>query len=276
MNRGAVDLRFPAAAGPVWFLDPGLSPRLLVFDLDGTLAALASTPERARVPAGTARALARLAACPRTVVAVLSGRALAALVRKVGVPGLVYLGNHGLTSTRRGLEAPRRELERWTTRAARAGLRLAPIARQYPGCLVEVKGPDLSLHYRRVSPGRVPGLLRAARRALRGSGLTAREGKRVLEFRPPHGGDKGTAFLRLAARLAPGWRRSGLCLYVGDDRTDEDAFRTARRLGPRAVTIKIGSGTTRAEFRIGRQAGVAKLLAGLVCRPVQGTLKRRG
>lgn len=267
MSRDAARLRFPPSAEPVWFLRPGLSPRLLVFDLDGTLAALASTPERARVPAGTARALARLAACPRTVVAVLSGRALATVVRKVGVPGLVYLGNHGLTSTRRGLGASRCELERWTSRVARAGLRLAPIARRYPGCLVEVKGPDLSLHYRRVTSRRVPGLLREARRALRRSGLTGREGKQVLEFRPPRGGDKGTAFLRLASRLAPGWRRAGLCLYAGDDRTDEDAFRTARSLGPRAVTIKIGPGTTRAEFRIERQAGVAKLLAGLACCP---------
>lgn len=267
MSTGPARLWLTPAPDAPWFLHPGLSPRLLVFDLDGTLAALAATPGRARVTAGTKRALTRLASCPRTVVAVLSGRSLTATQRKVGVPGLIYLGNHGLTSSHPGFGAPRRKLERWAAQAARAGSRLRPIARRYPGCLVEVKGPDLSVHFRRVASRRVPDLLRKARRAVRGLGFEERPGKRVLEFRPLRSGDKGTALVRLAERLAPGWSRTGFCLFVGDDRTDEDAFRAARRLGSRAVTVKIGPGPTQARFRTQRRAEVARLLGRLARRP---------
>jgi trehalose 6-phosphate phosphatase len=248
-----------------WFLRPSVTPRLLIFDLDGTLAPLAETPGRACVPARVQRALAVLAACPRTVVAVLSGRSLADAARKVGVSGLVYLGNHGLTSTRPGLGAPRRELGLWTDLAAEARRRLAPVAKRYPGCLLELKGPDLSLHYRRVAPRQVPDLLRETLASLRGLRFRARPGKLVMEFRPPRGGNKGTALRRLAGRLAPGWKRKGLCLYVGDDRTDEDAFRAARRLGPRMATFKVGAGATRAKYRLPRQPEVETLLGLLAC-----------
>jgi trehalose 6-phosphate phosphatase len=265
MKPGVQSLRFSAGEKSPWFLRPEPSPRLLVFDLDGTLAPIVSTPGRARVRSRIRRALARLAACPGTEVAVLSGRSLAEAARKVGVPGLIYFGNHGLTSTFWRLGIRRRDLELWTSRAAEARRRLAPLAREYPGCLVEFKGPDLSLHYRRLSSRRIPSLLRTARKALRGLGFAEHAGKRVLEFRPPLGTDKGTALADLARRLAPGWRRSGFCLYAGDDRTDEDAFLAGGRLGPRAVTIKVGPGATRAKYRLTRQADIERLLAGLAC-----------
>ncbi|HXC63343.1 MAG TPA: trehalose-phosphatase, partial [bacterium] len=70
-----------------------------------------------------------------------------------------------------------------------------------------------------------------------------------LELRPT-GWDKGRALRRLLARRAPGWKKTGACLYAGDDATDEDAFQALRGMGPMAFGLKIGPGRSRAHGRV--------------------------
>ena len=41
-------------------------------------------------------------------------------------------------------------------------------------------------------------------------------------------------------------RRDPLCVYFGDDQTDEDAFAAL----PEAITLKVGVGETRAQYRV--------------------------
>jgi trehalose-6-phosphatase len=57
-------------------------------------------------------------------------------------------------------------------------------------------------------------------------------------------------------------------LYIGDDRTDEDAFRELRAAFPRAVTIRVGDPdhgeTTSAEFRVETPSEVKDFLVGLI------------
>jgi trehalose-phosphatase len=237
-------------------------PRLLVFDFDGTLAHLSRRPDEARLSARARRALTSLLGRPDTVVAVLSGRSLEDL-RRLLPPGVVLLGNHGLRGSRPGLGLDGAALAPY--RAAVQG-RLAAmrrLARSVPGALVELKYCDLALHYRGVAPVAVPGLLSAAKALFRGSGLRRKEGKMVLEFGPPLGQGKAGGLRRLAIRLAPGWRRGGCALFVGDDRTDEDAFRAACALCPRFLTIKVGQGASVAQWRLIERAGVDDLLEAL-------------
>jgi len=106
----------------------------------------------------------------------------------------------------------------------------------------------------------VPALLVAARSAVRGLPLALRTGKHVLELRPPNWQHKGWALRKLSARLAPGWRRTGACIYMGDDRTDEDAFVAAAGLGPRAWSFKVGPGATAARWRLQDMAEVKRFL----------------
>jgi trehalose 6-phosphate phosphatase len=54
--------------------------------------------------------------------------------------------------------------------------------------------------------------------------------------------DKGSALLRLRGELGA----AGV-LYLGDDVTDEDAFRA---LGDDDVTVKVGEGDTAAQHRV--------------------------
>ena len=66
------------------------------------------------------------------------------------------------------------------------------------------------------------------------------------------GADKGSALLRLRDDLG-----AAATLYLGDDRTDEDAFRA---LSPGDLTVKVGEGETVAGHRVADPAAVVVLL----------------
>src|SRR5262249_24616092 len=80
--------------------------------------------------------------------------------------------------------------------------------------------------------------------ALRPPGWTLLEGRRVAELRARDMPTKADAVLWIAAR-----RPAATILYVGDDVTDEDAFRALRR---RDFPVLVDAGTARAEQGRGR------------------------
>ncbi|MNV94840.1 Trehalose-6-phosphate phosphatase [compost metagenome] len=79
----------------------------------------------------------------------------------------------------------------------------------------------------------------------------------VIEARPS-GFDKGSA-LRAFMQEEPFIGRTPI--FIGDDTTDEDAFRVAQELG--GIGIKLGPGDTIARMRIADVASVHALLQGL-------------
>jgi trehalose 6-phosphate phosphatase len=87
----------------------------------------------------------------------------------------------------------------------------------------------------------------------------------VFEVRPPVRVDKGTAVFALAQRLGALGEGAAL-VFVGDDRTDEDAFRVLRHRAAQAVTVRVAEGTaadTVAEFTLPDPPAVRALLDAL-------------
>src|SRR5262245_56361965 len=73
------------------------APAVFVFlDYDGTLAPLAPTPEQAVPLPGTWQLLRQLAEGPDVKVAVVTGRTVANVRASFNVPGIYYVGIHGL------------------------------------------------------------------------------------------------------------------------------------------------------------------------------------
>jgi trehalose 6-phosphate synthase/phosphatase len=87
---------------------------------------------------------------------------------------------------------------------------------------------------------------------LAGTELTVLHGNRWSS--PFAWANKGEIAAKLAARL----RRGTFVLAMGDDRTDEDMF---ARLPRGARTIRVGSGSTMARFRVASPAVARGLLA---------------
>jgi trehalose 6-phosphate phosphatase len=219
----------------------------ILLDVDGVLAPIVARPEDALVPAETRGELGRLRD-RYAVVACVSGRTSDDAARIVGVPGLVYLGSHGLEL------APDAMHWQETLRHFAAGV-------DWP---VEDKGLTVSFHYRLAADQQAARaeLEEVATRA-RAAGLKARFGRKVLELLPPITANKGTAVKSLLEER--GLHRA---LYAGDDTTDLDGFAAVAELelGVRvAVASPEGPASLRdaADVVVASPAELLELLRGL-------------
>lgn len=194
---------------------------LLAFDFDGTLAPIVARPDDARIPLAVARRMAQL--CRRWPVAVITGRAVADVVPRLGFEPRFVVGNHGI-------EDPHDPHElrpcRWTMALdpLRHALAERAAALADAGVTVEDKRLSIALHYR-LAPDE-----QRARRAIdelaaaAAGGLVVGSGKAVVNLMPAGAPDKGDALLALARRC-----HAEAGLFVGDDDNDEAAFRKAPR-----------------------------------------------
>jgi trehalose 6-phosphate phosphatase len=176
----------------------------ILLDVDGALAPIVPRPEDARVPPETQDQLRRLHT-RYALVACISGRAGDDAKRVVGVPELVYVGNHGL------------ELD--PDAAAWAGrLQRFLVETNWPR--TENKRLSAALHYRDAEDERAAkAALAEIAASAEAEGFVTRYGRKVLELLPPLEANKGTAVRRLLAE-----RGLDRALYAGDDTTDLDAF----------------------------------------------------
>jgi trehalose-phosphatase len=222
------------------------SPLLLLLDIDGTLAPIASTPEAAAVPQATRNAISRLVNRPAVHVALVTGRAAADGQRMVDVDGTWIIGNHGMERIDPdGSISVDPRVIRYQPDIAAASAALTESLADIAGVIVENKRWTLSVHYRLAEREHLPRVQRAIKEVAHARALRCIAGKEISELRPPVDVNKGTAALDLAKMLgvaeATGGRGAILC--VGDDRTDEDAFRLLRAHRPDSVTIHVGAGT---------------------------------
>lgn len=200
---------------------------VVLLDFDGTLAPIVERPELAGMPPATRAAVESLRRLPGVELAVVSGRELADVRDRAGLEGMLYAGNHGMEIDGPGVRRTHEEAAAARPQLEEVVSRLGPELTEITGALLEDKGLTLTVHYRRVDEAdaaRLRELVRAAVRPLPELRIT--EGKKVLEVRPRVEWDKGRAVEFLLDHFAP--PAGTPVLYLGDDRTDEDAFRAVR------------------------------------------------
>lgn len=210
---------------------------LVALDFDGTLAPIVEDPGRAALPPATRAALERLAARPDTDVAIISGRALEDLRARVGLEEIYYGGNHGLEIEGPGVQRVHEGAAASRRRIAACAELLRKRLSSIEGVEIEDKGLTLSVHYRRVARREEAERVRVvARAACEGrEGVKVTEGKVVVEVRPDVDWDKGRATRFILAALEAGAGTGVVAIFIGDDRTDEDAFRALRGRGDGVV-----------------------------------------
>jgi trehalose 6-phosphate phosphatase len=218
-------------------------------DLDGTLAELAPSPGEALMVPEVQRAVVALHAACGGALALVSGRPIAEVDAMLGTDALPVAGQHGL-ERRDATGAVRRHAPNpEPMRAMRT--RLADVVARHRGLLLEDKGMTLALHYRAA-----PALASLAHRTMRelqqaaGANFDLQRGKRVVELKPADH-DKGTAVTEFMSELP---FRDRLPVYVGDDATDEHAFRVVNAMG--GHSIKVGTGASAARWRVSDVAAV--------------------
>lgn len=219
-------------------MPPVVEAPLFFLDYDGTLAPIVEHPEAA-VPHPEAPELLRQLESRFPPVWIVTGRDLQALSSFLDL-SLNVIGLHGAQQGTVGGTAERLMSEK----AVQALSELRESMPSIEGLRVEEKDQMFAVHYRQ-APNKSE-----ARERLEDwletmpEVLEAIWGKEVVELRPK-GLSKGTAVRRIADNHPD---RTPVCL--GDDETDEDAFRALQELDRDTVTIKVGEGETQASFRL--------------------------
>lgn len=196
---------------------------LVAFDYDGTLSAVTPTPQDARMRSRTRRLLHAVA--ERYPCVVISGRRRADIARRIdGIPLWHVAGNHGVE--------PWGETETFARRVRRWALALKKDLAGYRGVTVEDKRYSLTIHYRlaRHKRSAVEASAAAARR-LKGARIMG--GNQAINIVPAGAPHKGIALERARNLLA-----CDTIIYVGDDETDEDAFRAGA--ADRLLAVRVG------------------------------------
>lgn len=227
---------------------PLLAPHHALFlDFDGTLTEIAPRPGDVAVDPALPRVLESLAQRLAGALAIVTGRRLADLDSRLAPALLPAAGQHGAElRPRPGGSVQLRAPAGIGTIARRLRERFDTDRR----VLVEDKGAAVALHFRQ-APERARECLEALQAlAEPWPDLEIVSGKRVVEARA-RGADKGVA---LRALLAEAPFRGRPPVFVGDDRTDEDAFAAAAASGGHG--IKVGDGPTVAPYRCGGVADV--------------------
>ncbi|OBK48454.1 trehalose-phosphatase [Mycobacterium kubicae] len=237
------------------------------FDFDGTLSDIVEDPAAAKPVAGASEALQELAAhCP---VAILSGRDLADVTQRVGLPGLWYAGSHGFELTAPdGTHHQNDAAAKAIPVLEQAAAQLREEIGSIPGVAVEHKRFGVSVHYRNTARDRVGEVAAAVRAAGRRESLRVTTGREVIELRPDIDWDKGKTLRWVIDHLHDAGSGPLVPVYLGDDITDEDAFDAVHDDGVPIVVRHSDDGdrATAALFALDSPARVSEFTAQLARR----------
>jgi trehalose 6-phosphate phosphatase len=228
----------------------------ILFDLDGTIAPIAHQPSDAVVPEATRQLLIEIVR-RYAVVACVTGRRASEARAMVSIGTITYLGSHGAELLRAGWTEAVLDptLADWARRIHEFGQQHDTRELHRRRVRLEDKGAIVAFHWRgapdeEAARSAVDAIAADAER----EGLGTHWARKVLEVRPPVQFDKGVAiasFLRDADVDA--------ALYVGDDVTDLDAFRSLCELvqeGGLSRAVRVGVSSDEGPEEITREADI--------------------
>ncbi len=221
----------------------------LFLDFDGTLAPTVNTPGEAEIDRSARAALRALAANRKARVCVISGRRRADVLALVDIPCVKYLGVHGAERATPAVSQPAADMVQEARHELTRGLNGAR------GIAIEDKGIAFAVHYRNAGHREINDarqLLENIATAGQGS-LKILRGDCVWEVLPREIGGKGETARRLWQSQSP----TSLPIYVGNDATDEGAYRALAE----GLTAKVGAArSTHAHYLLKDTREVARFL----------------
>lgn len=206
---------------------------ILFLDYDGTLTPIVSHPQDAFLSSSMRRVLMSLSKIFK--VAIISGRDLKDLKDHIGIEELFYAGSHGYDISGPGnLHREYPEAEAMIPLLNQAEQKMRRLVPLFQNAYLERKRYSVALHYRNISTNEKEAFINTVKEiSQQFDRLKLTYGKKVMELHPHLDWDKGKALLWITNYL----NENNFRLYVGDDLTDEDAFRVLRNRG---VSIVVG------------------------------------
>ncbi|EOY24417.1 Haloacid dehalogenase-like hydrolase (HAD) superfamily protein isoform 2 [Theobroma cacao] len=261
------------------------SKKIAVFlDYDGVLSPIVDDPDRAFMSDAMRSAVRNVA--KHFPTAIISGRSRDKVYELVGLTELYYAGSHGMdimgpvshtesddhpncirSTDQQGKEVnlfqPAREFIPMIDEVFKT---LVENTKDIKGAKVENHKFCASVHYRNVEEKNWPTIAQCVHDILKDyPRLRLTHGRKVLEIRPVIDWNKGKAVEFLLEALGLSGRDDVLPIYIGDDRTDEDAFKVLRE-GSRGYGILVSSvpKESKAFYSVRDPSEVKKFLKALV------------
>ncbi|MBU1121698.1 MAG: trehalose-phosphatase [Candidatus Omnitrophica bacterium] len=208
----------------------GKKKPVFFLDYDGTLTPIVSRPDLAVLSSDMKTIIKNLA--DKFTVAIVSGRMRADVEQLVGIQGLFYAGSHGFDITGPNFSMIKEEVKAIVPVVSQVIDFLKKELGSIDGLLVEEKKFSVAVHYRLVDEKKYLSTIRETVNDVVGKykALRLMDGKKIFEILPDIDWDKGKAIRWIMRALGINWSMVSV-IYIGDDTTDEYAFRAIRTRG---------------------------------------------
>ncbi|XP_022741254.1 probable trehalose-phosphate phosphatase J isoform X3 [Durio zibethinus] len=240
-DQGSWNLHHPSALEMFeQIIEASKGKQIAMFlDYDGTLSPIVEDPDRAFMSKKMRKTVRKLAKCFPT--AIVSGRCRDKVYKFVKLAELYYAGSHGMDikgpekrskSTKDNESVLFQPASEFLPMIDEVYKQLVETTKSTPGAKVENNKFCLSVHFRCVDEKKWSELAQQVRSVLKEyPKLRLTQGRKVLEIRPTIKWDKGKALEFLLESLGFANCTDVFPVYIGDDRTDEDAFKILRDRG---------------------------------------------
>ncbi len=241
---------FFGEARPVFFLD-----------YDGTLSPIVDRPELAVMSEEMRDVVKRLS--KKFTVAIVSGRMREDVEKLIGIEGLIYAGSHGFDISGPGISMIEPRAKEMIPLIAETIKRLSEHLGSIKGILIEEKKFSVAVHYRLVEESYLSRIKDCVNEIIQDNkSLRLMSGKKVFEILPAIDWDKGRAVRWITQALGISWTEASV-IYIGDDTTDEDAFRVIRTRGT-GILVSQNPRDSAADFRLSSTEEVKNLFSEIV------------
>ncbi|KAE9601271.1 putative trehalose-phosphatase [Lupinus albus] len=231
-------LRHPSALDMFeQIVDASQGKQIVMFlDYDGTLSPIVNDPDRAFMSHSMRKTVRKLAKCFPT--AIVTGRSIDKVYNFVRLTELYYAGSHGMD-----IKGPSKSFKfnkdkkseevlfqpansEFIPMIAEVYQKLVEKTKSIAGAMVENNKFCASVHFRCVDEKKWSELAQKVRSVLKEyPRLHLTQGRKVLEIRPTIKWDKGMALQFLLESFGFANSTDVFPIYIGDDKTDEDAFK---------------------------------------------------
>ncbi|MFH1655712.1 MAG: trehalose-phosphatase [Candidatus Omnitrophota bacterium] len=237
--------------------------RLVFFlDYDGSLTPIVDKSELAVLSNEMRDVIKELA--EKHTVAIVSGRLRDDVEKLVGIKGLFYAGSHGFDIAGPGFSMVHPVAKEAIPIVLEVIKKLKKELGNINGLLVEEKKFSVAVHYRLVDEDKYLSKIKEAveRNIQSHKQLRLMQGKKVFEILPNIDWNKGMAIRWIMQALKISWEEASV-VYIGDDTTDEFAFRVVRTRGT-AILVSDEIQESTADFKLSSSDEVKRLFRDVV------------
>ena len=200
---------------------------IIVTDIDGTISTITPLPQQAVITKSMKEILNKIQQKFK-LLAIITGRSLENAIEMINISNILYIGNHGMEYQRNNKIITDKKTLKYIPQITNLHKTLEQESSiKIHGIILENKNTSISIHYRSTKDPQKAHktIIDTLKDNKTMNGLQIKEGKKIIEVRPPTGNNKGKIINKIVKNYG-----ANQMIYLGDDVTDVDAFKEISKL----------------------------------------------